>query len=569
MRRRYAHLVAQFWPLTRTSLRRVSGGMVIGLLASAAAAQSPQQVIFVDQTEAAGIAVTNLSGAPTQNYIVDVNMGGSAFFDYDGDGDVDLYVPNGSRLVAATPIPHPENKLFRNAGDGRFDDVTAFAAVGDTAWAMGCAVADIDNDGHQDLYVTNFGPNRLFMNRGDGTFDERGADSRTDYRGFSTGASFGDVDLDGDVDLYLSNYLLFDLEFESPIPCVWRGVDVFCGPNGQRPEANIFYLNNGDGTFTDATEAAGLSGPRHFSFEAMFTDFDEDGQIDLFVVNDQGPNYLYRNRGDGTFEDQALIAGVAFSGEGAMQGCMGVARGDYDGDGRQDYFVTNFTDEHNTLYKNDGDGFFLDLSYPSRAAVLGEAYVGWGTVFFDRDNDGDQDLYIANGHVYPQTDLPRIAIGYAEPNFLLDNLGNARFNDISQTSGPGLKIVKVSRGATVADYDDDGDLDLFVFNLNDTPSLLRNEGGNSLNWLKVKVIGTRSNRDGIGARVILTSGGRMQSMEVQGSGGFLSHSDIRRHFGLGTSTTVERVEVHWPSGTVQVLHDVAVNQTLTVIEPTD
>ena len=336
-------------------------GIALLLRAAALLAQSPANgVVFVDQAEAAGIAVTNISGTPTQDYIVDVNMGGSAFFDYDGDGDVDLYLPNGSRLVMATPVPHPENKLFRNDGNGRFSDVTAAAGVGDTAWAMGCAVADIDNDGHQDLYVTNFGPNRLYMNRGDGTFVEQGAASGTDHAGFSTGASFGDVDLDGDVDLYVSNYLIFELAFKSPIPCLWRGVDVFCGPKGQRPEANVFYLNNGDGTFTDATEAAGLAGPRHFSFESMFTDFDEDGQIDLLVVNDQGPNYLYRNLGDGTFEDQGLISGFAFSGEGSLQGCMGVARGDYDGDGHQDYFVTNFTDEHNTLYKNDGDGFFLD-----------------------------------------------------------------------------------------------------------------------------------------------------------------------------------------------------------------
>ncbi|HJP29673.1 MAG TPA: CRTAC1 family protein [Candidatus Latescibacteria bacterium] len=547
--------------------RLVYGCVGVFLLATALTAQAGS-VGFVDQSEAAGIAVTNVSGTPTQDYIVDVNMGGSAFFDYDGDGDVDLYLPNGSRLVAP-PVPHPENKLFRNRGDGGFDDVTVAAGVGDTAWAMGCAVADVDNDGHQDLYVTNFGPNRLYMNRGDSTFVEGGAVSGTDHAGFSTGASFGDIDLDGDLDLHVANYQVFDLDFKSPIPCVWRGLDVFCGPKGQRPQANVFYLNDGDGTFSDATEAAGLSGPRHFSFESMFTDFDDDGWIDLLVVNDQGPNYLYRNRGDGTFEDQALMAGVAYSGEGSMQGCMGVARGDYDGDGRQDYFVTNFTDEHNTLYRNDGDGFFLDLSFPSMASVLGEPYVGWGTVFFDRDNDGDQDLYVANGHVYPQTDLPRIGIGYAEPNFLLDNSGTGRFTDVTGTSGPGLDVVKVSRGVTVADYDDDGDLDLFVFNLNDTPSLLRNDGGNRLNWLKVKVVGTRSNRDGIGARVTVESGGRTQSMEVQGSGGYLSHSDIRRHFGLGSATTVDRVEVRWPGGTVQTQYDVAVNQTLTIRESAD
>ena len=540
---------------------------VATLWAGTLSAQPSQDAVtFVDQAAAAGIAVHSISGAPTQDYIVDVNVGGSAFFDYDQDGDVDLYLPNGSRFAPPIPPPHPENKLFRNLGDGRFEDVTAIAGVGDTAWTMGCAVADIDNDGYQDLYVTNFGPNRLYMNRGDGTFVERGAASGTDHAGFSTGASFGDVDLDGDLDLYVSNYLIFDLDYESPIPCLWRGVDVFCGPQGQRPEANVFYLNNGDGTFTDATRQAGLSGPRHFSFEAMFTDFDEDGQIDLYVVNDQGPNYLYRNQGDGTFEDQALISGVAFNGEGGMQGCMGVARGDYDGDGRQDYFVTNFTDEHNTLYKNDGDGFFLDHSFPSMASTMGEPFVAWGTVFFDRDNDGDLDLYIANGHVYPEVDLPEIGIGYAEPNFLLSNDGKGRFADVSQASGPGLEIIKVSRGVTVADYDEDGDLDLFVFNLNDTPSLLRNDGGNANNWLRIKLIGSRSNRDGIGAWVTVESGGRIQRQEVQGGGGYISHSDIRRHFGLGTSTLVDRVEVRWPSGITQTLHDVAINQTVTVVE---
>lgn len=554
---------------------RLAQWPVLVLLASASPTRSAaDELIFVDQAEAAGIAVTNLSGSPTQDYIVDVNMGGAAFFDYDGDGDIDLYISNGSK-IDTPPTPHPGNKLFRNDGNGHFDDVTAFAGVGDTTWTMGCAVADIDNDGYQDLYVTNFGPNRLYMNSGDGTFVERGAASGTNHAGFSTGATFGDVDLDGDVDLYVANYQIFEADFESPIPCVWRGVDVFCGPKGQRPEANVFYLNNGDGTFGDATEAAGLSGPKHFSFESMFTDFDADGQIDLLVANDQGPNYLYRNLGDGTFEDLALVSGMAFSGEGAIQGCMGIARGDYDGDGRQDYFVTNFTDEHNTLYRNDGDGFFLDLSFPSKAALLGEPYVAWGTAFLDHDNDGDQDLFVANGHVYPQTDLPRIGIGYAEPNYLLENTGTgqstgqstSQFSDISGASGPGLEIIKVSRGVTVADYDDDGDLDLLVFNLNDIPSLLRNDGGNRRNWLKVKVVGTRSNRDGIGARVTVETGGIEQTMEVQGSGGYLSHSDIRRHFGLGSATLVDRVEVRWPSGTVQALYDVTANQMLTIVEP--
>lgn len=541
----------------------VSGAFI--LLGPALLAAQPLPAQFTDQAAAVGITARNVSGS-TQEYIVETAVGGTAFFDYDSDGDVDLYVANGSRFEGFPPGQEPTNHLYRNHGD-RFVDVTAVAGVGDTSWSMGCAAADYDNDGDLDLYVTNFGRNTFYRNQGNGTFEDVAEKAGVGDDRWGVGCAFGDADLDGYVDLYVANYIDFSRDYSSTVPCVWKTVDIFCGPRGLRPAGDVFYHNRGNGTWVDRSEEAGIVGAKYYGYGVVFSDFDRDGWPDVFVANDSAPNNLYQNQGDGTFVDEGLSAGVAYSGDGTEQGCMGAAVGDYDNDGYFDIFVTNFEGEYNTLYKNQRGTFFLDVSFVSRVAARGIPEVGWGTGFFDFDNDGDQDLFAANGHTYPQADLPHTNSRYAAPNFLYQNLGDGTFAEVSARGGPGFALVEVSRGASFADYDRDGDIDLFVLNLNSTPNLLRNDGGNKGNYLQIATVGTRSNRDGIGTRIEISAAGQHQTAEVRSGTSFLSHSDLKVHFGLGAAAVVDSVVLHWPSGTVQTLHTVSANQVLTVREP--
>ena len=536
---------------------------VVGCLVGAASGWSePLAVQFVDRAADAGLTQHNVSGTD-QSYIVEGMMGGAAFFDYDRDGDVDLYVTNGSSFAGFAAGEHPANQLYRNDG-GRFVEVAA--GVGDTSWSMGCAAADYDNDGHTDLYVTNFGRNALYRNRGDGRFADMTTEAGVGDMGWGTGASFGDYDRDGDVDLYVANYVDFSRDYESPIPCLWKNVKVYCGPVGLLPAADVFYRNNGDGTFSEWTQQAGLAGEKFYGMSALFGDYDDDGWPDLFVANDSTPNLLFRNLQDGRFAEEALMAGVAYSGEGVTQGCMGAAWGDYDNDGLFDLFVTNFADEYNALYKNEGGGFFADVSFAAGVGAAPAELVSWGTGFFDYDNDGDRDLFVANGHTYPQADLPRVNSSYKQANSLFENR-DGRLVEVSVEAGPGFALRRVSRGTSFADYDGDGDIDLFVLNLNGPPALLRNDGDHDNHYLLVHTVGTKSNRDGIGARVIISAGGQTQHAEVQSGGSYLSHNDLRLHFGLGKAERVDRLEVRWPSGAVQVLRDIAADQVLTVVEP--
>ena len=537
----------------------------VGCLVGAASGWSePLAAQFVDRAVAAGLTQPNVSGTD-QSYIVEGMMGGAAFFDYDRDGDVDLYVANGSSFAGFAAGAHPANQLYRNDGD-RFADVTVAASVGDTSWSMGCAAADYDNDGHTDLYVTNFGRNTLYRNRGVGRFADVTAAAGVGDMGWGTGASFGDYDRDGDVDLYVANYVDFSLDYESPIPCLWKNVKVYCGPVGLLPAADVFYRNNGDGTFSEWTKQAGLQGKAFYGMSALFGDYDNDGWPDLIVANDSTPNLLFRNLRDGRFAEEALMAGVAYSGEGVAQGCMGAAWGDYDNDGLFDLFVTNFADEYNALYRNEGGGFFVDVSFVAGIGAAPAELVSWGTGFFDYDNDGDRDLFVANGHTYPQADLPRVNSSYEQINSLFENRGG-RLVEVSVEAGPGFALRRVSRGTSFADYDGDGDIDLFILNLNGPPTLLRNDGNHDNHYLLVRTVGTVSNRDGIGARVIIHADGQTQHAEVQSGGSYLSHNDLRLHFGLGQTERVDRLEVRWPSGTVQVLSDIAADQILTVVEP--
>jgi len=549
-------------------------GAVAGFLAVMGISRSDalSLVQFVDQASVLGLDAPNVSGN-TQEYIVEGMMGGSVFFDYDTDGDPDLYVTNGSTFAGFASGTEPYNRLYRNEG-ANFVDISRAAGVADTSWSMGCVAGDYDNDGHPDLYVTNFGRNTLYRNLGGGAFTDHTEIAGVGHSGWGTGAAYGDYDRDGDIDLYVANYVDFTLDYESPIPCLWKNVKVYCGPVGLLPGADAFYENRGDGTFQERSAALGLGGESYYGMAAIFGDYDNDGWSDIFVADDSTPNKLFHNLGgmdsartNRWFEDVALMAGVAYNGEGVPQGCMGAAMADYDNDGLDDIFVTNFADEYNALYKNEGSGFFSDVSYFSQIASTDSRYVAWGTGFFDYDNDGDRDLFVANGHTYPEADQPDLASSYAEPNQLYENLGGGVFAEVTEDAGSGLTLEGVSRGASFADYDADGDIDVFVLELNAPPRLLRNDMPNAGNYLLVETVGTQSNRDGIGSRISVSAGGRIQYAEVRAGGSYLSDNDRRLHFGLGAADRVERLEVRWPSGIVQVLEEVAVNQVLRIVEP--
>ena len=511
----------------------------------------------------------NVSGDGEQQYLVDTMMGGSAFLDYDRDGDLDLYVLNGSSVHGFPHGDPPKNALYRNDSD-TFTNTTEPSGLGDTGWAMGCAVADYDNDGDVDLYVTNYGTNVMYANQADGTFVDVTQASNVGDERFSTGCAFFDYDRDGDLDLYVANYVDFR-KFMASTPdrrYEWRGLTVHFGPRGIPGEGDILYRNDGNGVFSDVTTAAHIEDrEKLFGLGVVAGDYDNDGDADIYVANDTGPNYLWENNGDGTFADVGWLRGVAYGETGEAQGSMGIAFGDYDNDENQDILVTNFWEETNTLYHNNGEGvFFSDLSFDAQIAMASFRFLAWGADFFDYDNDGDKDLFVANGHLYPQLERANLGVEYAQRNQLFENQGDGTFAEISGQMGPGFAVSKVSRGNALGDYDNDGDIDIFVLNLNDTPTLLRNDGGNRNNWLSVKTIGSKSNRDGIGARVSVRCQERYQINEVRSGSSYLSHADLRLHFGLGQATKIDTLTVSWPSGSVQTFEDVEVNRALVIRE---
>jgi len=537
-------------------------------LSPASGDQGDGRVQFADVAAELGVDFRNVSGDSEQTYVIDTMMGGSALFDYDGDGDLDLYLLNGSRVVGFADGNYPRNALYKNAG-GTFLDVTEMAGLGDTGWGMGCAVADYDNDGDLDIYITNYGRNVLYSNQGDGTFKDV-----TQYAGvgderFGTGCAFFDYDGDGNLDLYVANYVDFKhfIETTPDRSYTWKGLRVHFGPRGMRGGADILYRNKGDGTFTDATAAANVVDQQKlYGMGVISGDYDKDGDQDIYVANDTGPNYLHQNKGDGTFAEVAWMLGAAYGESGEVQGCMGIAYGDYDNDQYQDILVTNFWEQTNTLYHNDAGTFFSDLSFDAGIGEQSFKFLAWGTEFFDYDNDGDKDLFIANGHLFPQLDRANLGVSYAQTNQLFENLGDGTFDEVSEVSGEGLRVKKVSRGASFGDYDDDGDIDILVLNLNDLPTLLRNEGGNKNNWLMVKTVGVKSNRDGIGARVEVRAGDLQQTGEVRSGSSYLCHNDLRVHFGLGQRATVDLLEISWPSGLVERFENISSNQVVVVRE---
>ena len=529
---------------------------------------------FTEVTAQTGIRFQHTDGRSGEKYYIEVSGSGAAWFDYDRDGDIDLYLVNGADLPRSTSRnPHegdlhsdspPTNVLYRNNGDGTFTNVTAAAGVGDGGYGFGCCVGDYDNDGFKDLYVTNFGSNRLYRNNGDGTFIDVTERAGVGDKRWGTSAAFADYDNDGDLDLFVANYVAFQLE--NNLVCYRRDRRDYCAPSDFAGTPDVLYRNNGDGTFREVTREAGMFHPNGKGYGAVWGDYNNDGYPDLFVANDLTPDMLYRNNADGTFTDVALFVGVALGGRGVPMGGMGTSFGDYDSDGWLDLVVTNFEDDPNSLYRNNRDGTFVDTTYISGIGGISLPYVGWGVDFVDLDNNGYQDLFVVNGHIYNDNEGINESSTYAQQNHLFMNRGDGTFGEISDQCGAGLHIKKVSRGAAFGDYDNDGDLDILITNSNQTPDLLRNDSINPNHWLIIETVGAQSNRDGIGARVKVTAGGMSQIREVKSGSSYLSQSDMRLHFGLGEASVTDLVEVRWPSGVVDRFEGVKTNQFLRVKE---
>ena len=539
-------------------------------------------VVFEDVTQRSGLgAFRNRTGTPEKNYILELATGGVALFDYDGDGWLDVYLVNGSTYAALKGLePAPRAALFHNNHDGTFTDVTAKAGVSNDRWGFGVTVGDYNNDGWPDLYVTNFGKNRLYRNNGDGTFTDVAEQAGVAVSGktpiWTTAAAFGDYDRDGNLDLFVAGYLKFDPD-HPPVPgspdvgrnfCEYRGQTTPCGPRGLPGERDFLFHNNGDGTFTEVAEKAGVSDPNgYYGFAAAWVDVDDDGWPDLLVANDSTPNYLYRNRGDGTFEDVSLASGFALNENGREQASMGIAVGDYDNDGRVDLYVTNFSDDYNTLYHNEGGGNFLDITFQLGLGEPTIPFLGWGTGFIDYDNDGRKDIFVANGHVYRSVDKTDWGTTWAQRPQLFRNLNGARFQEVPPATGSGLAVLASARGAAFGDIFNDGHIDVVMNNLDGPPTLLRNVVRNGNHWLLLKLIGgPKSPRDATGAVVFLTAAGLRQRGDVLGGGSYSSHSDQRLHFGLGTATQVEKLEIRWPSGLRESASVPGVDRILTIVE---
>jgi hypothetical protein len=527
---------------------------------------------FLDRGEEAGLTMTNVfGGVDTKKYIIETTGTGVAIFDYDNDGWPDIFIVNGTTLEGFPADKAPTNHLYHNNHDGTFTDVTEKAGLVATGWGQGVCVGDYDNDGWEDLYVTYYGKNRLYHNN-HGVFAEvaEKAGVAGSGKAWGTGCAFIDFNRDGHLDLFVANYVDFDLS-TAPTPgertsCNWKGVPVMCGPRGLRGSKNILYENRGDGTFADVTTKAHIDRTSgHFAFSVSTLDFDDDGWPDIYVACDSAPSILYHNNRDGTFTDVALMAGVAFNEDGREQAGMGTTVADYNGDGRLDIFKTNFSDDTPTLYHNDGDGVFSDVTY---GAGLGRhtQYLGWGTMFFDFDNDGWPDLILANGHVYPEVDKYHLGSTYKEQRLLYHNNGNGTFTDISADAGPGINATSSARGLAVGDLWNEGQLSVVINNVYATPSLLVNTVHLGNHWIAFKTVGTRSNRDGIGARISMKNGERSLVDEVRSGSSYISHNDMRVHFGLGAATKAGPVQVRWPSGLVERFDNLSVDAIHTLKE---
>ena len=546
-------------------------------------------VQFVDVTKEAGIDFRHVNGAEGDYHLPETLGAGGAFFDADNDGDLDIYLVNSGNWPGSAAA-QKHSALYQNNGDGTFTDITAAAGVGNRGnYGQGVACADYDNDGDTDIYVTNFGPDVLYRNNGDGTFTDITAHAGIGDAAWSSSACFLDYDRDGHLDLFVVNYLHYSLDAVYR-PCGEGETRTYCHPSLFEGAPDRLYRNNGDGTFTDVSQEAGvgnIGGMFHGKgLGVVSADFNNDGAPDLYVANDDTRNDFFYNNGDGTFSEISLLAGCAYSFNGVAQAGMGIAAGDYNGDGALDIFVTNLSYETNALYRNNGDGTFTDVIYEARLGKESYLYVGFGTGFLDVDNDGWLDVFVANGHIIDNIAETHDVLTYAQPNQLFRNKGDGTFQEISETAGPYFHRAQVSRGSIFGDYDNDGDVDILVTQSNGPATLLRNENGNKQNWLRIKPVGTVSNRDGIGARVLLTIGEMardrpapyglqademerdepsfddlsQQIRDVNPGASYLSSHDARLHFGLGENTNVNRLEIRWPSGVVEVYENLPVNQ---------
>src|SRR6476646_4003955 len=507
-------------------MRVVCATVAVGASLSIGPAPAVDPITFTDVTKESRIAFSH-AWSPDKKYILESMSGGVALLDFDHDGLLDVYLVNAPTVATASDARSARSELWRNQGNGTFADVTDKAGVGYPGWGMGAIAADVDNDGWDDLYVTCYGPNHLYRNNRDGTFSDITGTAGVGDPRWSTGAAFGDYDGDGRLDLFVANYIDIRLdalpEFGKDKFCEFHGIPVQCGPRGLTGAGDTLYHNKGDGTFEDVSVKAGVADPdRRFGMGAAWCDFDGDGRTDLYVANDAGPNYLYRNNGNGTFTDVALQAGTALSEDGKEQGSMGVAIGDYDHSGGWSIFVTNFADEYNALYRHDKGFQFTDVSFASQTAKPSVPLVGWGTHFLDYDNDGWLDLLVVNGHVYPQVERAGAASSYAQPKLLFRNNHNGTFADVTSTSGAALAARAVSRGSAAIDFDNDGDLDVVINNLDGPLTVLRNDGGNRQNFLVVDLEGHTSNRSAVGAVVTVRAGDLVQRAERRSGDSYLS-----------------------------------------------
>ena len=539
-------------------------------LARPAPSGRPFNAHFVDVAESAGLrAPVIYGGVDSKKYILEATGCGCAFFDYDNDGWMDIFILSGTRLEGAPA--GATNRLYKNNRDGTFSDATEKAGLTAVGWASGVCVGDYNNDGFEDLFCTYFGQNRLYRNNGDGTFTDvaKAAGLWTEQTRWGAGCSFLDYNRDGHLDLFVSNYVRFSFE-HAPVPgenvnCNWKGIPVECGPRGLPTGRHSLYRNNGDGTFTEVSQQAGIAGATEsYGMTVVAADFDEDGWPDIYVACDSTPSLLFMNNHDGTFREEGVMRGVALSDDGAEQAGMGVGVGDYDLDGHLDLFKTHFADDANGLYHNDGKGNFDDVTRSSRIGVE-TRYICWGAGMVDLDNDGYPDLFMVSGSVYPEVERKLPQYANKNPRTVFRNLGNGTFEELVEQAGPGMAEQHCSRGCAFGDFDNDGDVDILIVNLNEPPSLLRNDLSGKQNWIKVKLEGVKSNRSAIGARVLVRYGGKVQAQAVLSQSSFYSANDPRLHFGLGPSKTAD-IEVHWPSGLLEQYPGVAANQWLKLRE---
>lgn len=557
-------------------------------------------VAFTDVTKAAGLGgFRHVSGSAGKDYIIEATGSGCAFIDYDNDGWLDVYLVNGGTMdVLRGKAKAPRAALCHNNRDGTFTDVTEQAGLASERFGQGVCAGDFDNDGWTDLYVTNYGKNRLYRNNGNGTFTDVTERAGVAVGSWSTGCAFGDYDGDGLLDLFVAGYIELDLNRLPPpgtgslapeaqkkdesqnaggmgasyragmSACQYRSQRVMCGPRGLKGAPDHLFRNNGDGTFTETSARAGVADKAgYYGFGVAWFDLDDDGRLDLIVANDSTPNYVYRNRGDGTFEDVSYASGAALNEHGREQAHMGVAIGDYDGDGRADIHITNFSDDSNVLYHNDGGGNFTDVTFPAGLGEVTIPFLGWGTNFFDYDNDGWLDLLAANGHVYPLADTADWGTSYRQRLLLFRNVKN-KFREAGSGAGPALNVPRPSRGSAVGDFDNDGDLDILLNNIDEAPTLLRNDGGHkSGHWLTVRLIGNpkqKCPRDAIGSVVFCTANGRRMREEVASGRSYNSQSDLRVHFGLGAAAKADRLEVRWAGGRTELFEITRTDQFLTL-----